>query len=186
MNAIEFGHSDFHLLGDSARHSIEQRWRSLAALVFGSGRYMVAIAHDAAETGTAAALTDGPQLQAERLAGDALTEMSQRVGVMLGMGVWDNQGATLIRWEPGPAHYGLFPARSKLLTLTPDSKTVGVAAAGVASAVAEAVLVIAPHTSPNAKHEAARAAAAAAIQRFFRGLVRDSLSDSCCSSRRGS
>ena len=37
MNADEFGHKDFHLLGDSAAHPIEQRWRSLAALLVRAG-----------------------------------------------------------------------------------------------------------------------------------------------------
>lgn len=65
-------------------------------LVFGSGRYMVAQAHDIGTT------DNGPNiagLQAVRLATRALVELSDELDETIGLGVWGNKGATIVRWE---------------------------------------------------------------------------------------
>ena len=67
-------------------------------LVFGGGRYLVAQAHD---LGTL--LTDsGPniaRLGAVRVATRALVDLSDELDETLGLGVWGNHGATIVRWE---------------------------------------------------------------------------------------
>ena len=67
-------------------------------LVFGGGRYLVAQAHD---LGTL--LTDsGPniaRLGAVRVATRAIVDLSDELDETLGLGVWGNQGPTIVRWE---------------------------------------------------------------------------------------
>ncbi len=67
-----------------------------APLVFGGGKYLVAQAHDVG------AIASGPniaRLQAVRLATRALVELSDELDETLGLGVWGNQGPTIVRWE---------------------------------------------------------------------------------------
>ena len=67
-------------------------------LVFGGGRYLVAQPHD-----LGALISDsGPniaRLQAVRVATRALVELSDELDETLGLGVWGNQGPTIVRWE---------------------------------------------------------------------------------------
>ena len=67
-------------------------------LVFGGGRYLVAQPHD-----LGAVLTEsGPniaRLQAVRVATRAMVELSDELDETLGLGVWGNQGPTIVRWE---------------------------------------------------------------------------------------
>ncbi len=67
-------------------------------LVFGGGRYLVAQPHDIgpspAEGGANIA-----RLQAVRLATRALVGLSDELDETLGLGVWGNQGPTIVRWE---------------------------------------------------------------------------------------
>lgn len=67
-------------------------------LVFGGGRYLVAQPHD-----LGALLTEsGPniaRLQAVRAATRAVVGLSDELDETLGLGVWGNQGPTIVRWE---------------------------------------------------------------------------------------
>lgn len=67
-------------------------------LVFGGGRYLVAQAHD---LGTL--LTDSganiARLGAVRVATRAMVDLSDELDETLGLGVWGNHGATIVRWE---------------------------------------------------------------------------------------
>ena len=67
-------------------------------LVFGGGRYLVAQPHDIgpppAEGGANIA-----RLQAVRLATRALVGLSDELDETMGLGVWGNQGPTIVRWE---------------------------------------------------------------------------------------
>jgi flavin reductase (DIM6/NTAB) family NADH-FMN oxidoreductase RutF/DNA-binding IclR family transcriptional regulator len=67
-------------------------------LVFGGGRYLVAQPHD-----LGAVMTEsGPniaRLQAVRVATRAMVELSDELDEILGLGVWGNQGPTIVRWE---------------------------------------------------------------------------------------
>lgn len=67
-------------------------------LVFGGGRYLVAQPHDLGEAaaGTGANIA---RLKAVRLATRALVELSDELDETLGLGVWGNQGPTIVRWE---------------------------------------------------------------------------------------
>lgn len=69
-----------------------------APLVYGGGRYLVAQPHD---MGVPAADPWGPtaRLQAVRQATRAISELSDELDETLGLGVWGNQGPTIVRWE---------------------------------------------------------------------------------------
>lgn len=74
------------------------------SLAFGDGKYLKTFAHDLGETGNTAVgwnpVTAAAALQAQRLATDALPEICERIGQRtVGMAVWGNQGATIVRWE---------------------------------------------------------------------------------------
>lgn len=67
-------------------------------LVFGGGRYLVAQPYDLGAQIT----QSGPniaRLQAVRVATRALVELSDELDETLGLGVWGNQGPTIVRWE---------------------------------------------------------------------------------------
>lgn len=67
-------------------------------LVFGGGRYLVAQPHDMGslpqESGPNVA-----RLHAIRIATRALAQLSSELDVTLGLGVWGNQGPTMVHWE---------------------------------------------------------------------------------------
>lgn len=68
-------------------------------LVFGGGRYMMARPHEmelpAADRGAASSA----HLQAVRLAGEIVTDLSRRMRKMVALAVWGNHGPTVIGWE---------------------------------------------------------------------------------------
>ncbi len=67
-------------------------------LVFGGGRYLVTHPHDLGPL----PLETGPniaRLAAIRMATRALTQLSRETDVTLGLGVWGNQGPTIVHWE---------------------------------------------------------------------------------------
>jgi flavin reductase (DIM6/NTAB) family NADH-FMN oxidoreductase RutF/DNA-binding IclR family transcriptional regulator len=70
------------------------------ALAFGEGRYLVTFAHDLG--GNVGDETGGLiQLDAVRLASAALPEICESIGQRtVGIAVWGNRGATMVRWEP--------------------------------------------------------------------------------------
>ena len=67
-------------------------------LVFGGGRYMVAQPHDSG-TSLVASGANIARLQAVRLATRSLIDLSDELDESLGLGVWGNQGPTMVRWE---------------------------------------------------------------------------------------
>ncbi len=70
-------------------------------LAFGDGRYMIAFAHDLGEVlGAGGANTGLSGLEAVRFASAAMPEICEQIGQRtLGLAVWGNQGATIVRWE---------------------------------------------------------------------------------------
>lgn len=70
-------------------------------LAFARGKYMVAFEHDMnfelPQGGAHLAHND-----AVRLGCAALPELANRTGTAVGLAVWGNRGATIIRWEPAP------------------------------------------------------------------------------------
>jgi flavin reductase (DIM6/NTAB) family NADH-FMN oxidoreductase RutF/DNA-binding IclR family transcriptional regulator len=71
-------------------------------LAFGEGRYMVTFAHDlGGALGTGEHGASLAQIEALRLASAALPEICEQIGQRtVGIAVWGNQGATIVRWEP--------------------------------------------------------------------------------------
>ena len=67
-------------------------------LVFGGGRYLVAQPHDIGAPPTEGGANIA-RLQAVRLATRALVGLSDELDETLGLGVWGNQGPTIVRWE---------------------------------------------------------------------------------------
>lgn len=72
-------------------------------LAFGEGRYRLTLAHDLGE-GAGSAGDAGSNLsvlRAVRHASLAMPEICEQIGNRtLGLAVWGNQGATIVRWEP--------------------------------------------------------------------------------------
>ena len=67
-------------------------------LAFGGGRYLVTQPHDLGPI----SLETGPniaRLAAIRIATRALTQLAQEADLTLGLGVWGNQGPTIVHWE---------------------------------------------------------------------------------------
>ena len=70
-----------------------------ASLVFGGGRYLVAQPHDLGPGPLGERGANIAHLKAVRLATRALVELSDELDETLGLGVWGNQGPTIVRWE---------------------------------------------------------------------------------------
>jgi flavin reductase (DIM6/NTAB) family NADH-FMN oxidoreductase RutF/DNA-binding IclR family transcriptional regulator len=68
-------------------------------LVFGSGKYMVAQAHDLGSFSIDIGVASLAHLQAVRVATQALVHLSDELDETLGLGVWGNHGPTILRWE---------------------------------------------------------------------------------------
>jgi flavin reductase (DIM6/NTAB) family NADH-FMN oxidoreductase RutF/DNA-binding IclR family transcriptional regulator len=70
-------------------------------LAFGSGRYMVAHAHDLGPVSSQHDESAPGRIEAVRMATDALPGICEEVGQhTLCLAVWGNHGPTVIRWEP--------------------------------------------------------------------------------------
>lgn len=70
-------------------------------LAFGSGKYMVAYAHDLGPTALRLGTSRPTDLQAIRTATSALPEIATRLGEhTLCLAVWGNHGPTALHWEP--------------------------------------------------------------------------------------
>jgi flavin reductase (DIM6/NTAB) family NADH-FMN oxidoreductase RutF/DNA-binding IclR family transcriptional regulator len=67
-------------------------------LVFGGGKYLVAQPHDMGSA-AAGASPNIARLGAIRIATRALVELSDELDETLGLGVWGNEGPTIVRWE---------------------------------------------------------------------------------------
>ncbi len=84
---------------------VERIFRSShRSLAFGDGKYLKTFAHDLGENGNVAGtwnpVTASAALEAQRLATEALPEICERIGQRtVGIAVWGNQGATIVRWE---------------------------------------------------------------------------------------
>lgn len=72
------------------------------SLAFADGKYLMTYAHDLGEVGHAEIGTGGlAALETQRIATAALPEICERIGQRtVGLAVWGNQGATIVRWEP--------------------------------------------------------------------------------------
>lgn len=70
-------------------------------LAFGSGKYMVAYAHDLGPTALRLGTSQPADLQAIRIAVATLPSMATRLGEhTLCLAVWGNHGPTAVHWEP--------------------------------------------------------------------------------------
>jgi flavin reductase (DIM6/NTAB) family NADH-FMN oxidoreductase RutF/DNA-binding IclR family transcriptional regulator len=88
-------------------------------LAFGDGRYMVTFAHDLGEVLGGGTTTGLPGLEAVRLASAALPEICEQIGQRtLGLAVWGNQGATIVRWEPSSAPVSPYLQTGVVVSLT--------------------------------------------------------------------
>ncbi|MDB5839305.1 MAG: flavin reductase [Herminiimonas sp.] len=99
-------------------------------LAFGEGRYMVTFAHDLGEVLGAGGTTTGLSgLEAVRLAGAALPEICEQLGQRtLGLAVWGNQGATIVRWEPSSAPVSPYLQTGVVVSLTQSATGLAFAA----------------------------------------------------------
>jgi len=85
---------------------VENIFRSAhRSLAFGDGKYLKMFAHDLGEIGgketDVSNVTGSTALEAQRLVTNALPEICERVGQRtVGIAVWGNRGATIVRWEP--------------------------------------------------------------------------------------
>lgn len=81
---------------------IERMFRAARRpLAFGDGRYMVTFAHDLGGSVGAAASDGLAQIEAVRVASATLPDLCERIGQRtVGIAVWGNRGATMVRWEP--------------------------------------------------------------------------------------
>ncbi|MBO9354933.1 flavin reductase [Bordetella petrii] len=72
------------------------------SLAFGDGKYLKTFAHDLGEMGGGQAGATGlAALETQRIVSAALPEICERIGQRtVGLAVWGNQGATIVRWEP--------------------------------------------------------------------------------------
>ncbi len=71
-------------------------------LAFGGGRYMVAHPHDLGAGSEDPADGKLDLLRAQRLIHHALPDLAERLQGIVGLGLWANEGATVVRWESGP------------------------------------------------------------------------------------
>jgi flavin reductase (DIM6/NTAB) family NADH-FMN oxidoreductase RutF/DNA-binding IclR family transcriptional regulator len=71
-------------------------------LAFARGKYMVAFEHDMNFELPEAEGAHLAHNDAVRLGCAALPELANRTGTAVGLAVWGNRGATIIRWEPAP------------------------------------------------------------------------------------
>ena len=117
-------------------------------LAFGEGRYMVTFAHDLGEArgaanGAANGTPDGggmAALEAVRMAGAALAETCERIGQRtLGLAVWGNQGATIVRWEPSSRPVSPYLQTGVVVSLTQSATGLAFAAFMRPSVVEDAV-----------------------------------------------
>ena len=67
-------------------------------LVFGSGKYLIAQPHNISAPPDAVAASIA-ELQAVRMATQLIVDLSDRLDETIGLGVWGNRGATIVRWE---------------------------------------------------------------------------------------
>ncbi|MGE6917476.1 flavin reductase [Achromobacter kerstersii] len=111
-------------------------------LAFGDGAYRLTFAHDLGEaSGTAAEPGSGlSALRAVRYATAALPDICQRIGQRtVGLAVWGNQGATIIRWEPSPTPVSPYLQTGVVVSLT-QSATGAVFAAFMPPEVVQSVI----------------------------------------------
>jgi len=110
-------------------------------LAFGDGRYMVTFAHDLGEAmGGGRGSTGLAGLEAVRLASAALPEICERIGQRtLGLAVWGNQGATIVRWEASSEPVSPFLQTGVVVSLTQSATGLAFAAFMRSDAVQAAV-----------------------------------------------
>ncbi|MFC4278830.1 flavin reductase [Achromobacter aloeverae] len=109
-------------------------------LAFGEGRYMVTFAHDLGEARGAPGNAGMAALEAVRMAGAALAETCERIGQRtLGLAVWGNQGATIVRWEPSSQPVSPYLQTGVVVSLTQSATGLAFAAFMRPSVVDDAV-----------------------------------------------
>ncbi|OWT58963.1 flavin reductase [Candidimonas nitroreducens] len=69
-------------------------------LAFGSGKYMVAYAHDLGQISPELGAANVAHIEAVRVGCAALPEIALELGHTVSLAVWGNRGPTIIRWEP--------------------------------------------------------------------------------------
>ncbi|MBX9943824.1 MAG: flavin reductase [Reyranella sp.] len=69
-------------------------------LVFGGGRYLVAQPHDLGAFSIDLGIASLARVHAVRLASAAVAQLAAELDETVGLGVWGNQGPTIVRWEP--------------------------------------------------------------------------------------
>lgn len=110
-------------------------------LAFGEGRYMVTFSHDLG--GAVRADPEGrglPQIEAVRLASAAMPEICEQIGQRtLGLAVWGNKGATIVRWEPSQQPVSPYLQTGVVVSLTQSATGLAFAAFLKAEAVQTAV-----------------------------------------------
>ncbi|RYF68771.1 MAG: flavin reductase [Comamonadaceae bacterium] len=72
-------------------------------LAFGGGKYLVPQPHDMNLPANATAAPRIARLHAVRLATQRVIELSDELDETIGLGVWGNQGPTVVRWEESSA-----------------------------------------------------------------------------------
>ncbi|WP_454691961.1 flavin reductase [Achromobacter aloeverae] len=98
-------------------------------LAFGEGRYMVTFAHDLGEARATPGNAGMAALEAVRMAGAALAETCERIGQRtLGLAVWGNQGATIVRWEPSQQPVSPYLQTGVVVSLTQSATGLAFAA----------------------------------------------------------
>lgn len=90
------------------------------ALAFGDGRYMVTFSHDLGGAVQASADEIGlTQVEAVRMASAAMPDICEQIGQRtLGLAVWGNRGATIVRWEPSRAPVSPYLQTGVVVSLT--------------------------------------------------------------------
>lgn len=99
-------------------------------LAFGDGRYMVTFAHD---LGGALVPDSGnhslAHIEAVRMGSAALPEICERIGQRtVGLAVWGNQGATIVRWEPSQQPVSPYLQTGVVVSLTQSATGVAFSA----------------------------------------------------------
>jgi flavin reductase (DIM6/NTAB) family NADH-FMN oxidoreductase RutF/DNA-binding IclR family transcriptional regulator len=99
-------------------------------LAFGEGRYMVTFAHDLGEArGNAPDNSGMAALEAVRMAGAALSETCEHLGQRtVGLAVWGNKGATIVRWEPSAQPVSPYLQTGVVVSLTQSATGLAFAA----------------------------------------------------------
>lgn len=110
-------------------------------LAFGDGRYMVTFSHDLGGEVMAESGQSGlAQVEAVRMASAAMPEICEQIGQRtLGLAVWGNKGATIVRWEASRQPVSPYLQTGVVVSLTQSATGLAFAAFSNDEAVQTAV-----------------------------------------------